>query len=232
MLNQELLDCVKRQIEQGVSTEQIRSSLLANGWQEGDINEAFVFIASHDNQPPPPPPTAQPASPLIPQSREINQPNIAVVNMTPQKEKFPIGMIVILFLIGLGFVTTLLGVKKPMLQLGPLILNGFPAILYSLVVAVVLGASFYGILKRKMWGRKLIIGWYLISLGLLAVNFISFLTDKQNIVRFYKESSPASAQLFTESVIMGTLLSALVIGWIIGLIIIFYIYRKRDFFKN
>ncbi len=46
MVNQQLLDYIKQQLKQGVSREQIRSSLMANGWQEADINEAFVSINS------------------------------------------------------------------------------------------------------------------------------------------------------------------------------------------
>ena len=44
MVNQQLLDYVKQQLQQGVSREQIKSSLMANGWQAQDIDEAFSTI--------------------------------------------------------------------------------------------------------------------------------------------------------------------------------------------
>lgn len=44
MINQELLDYIKQQLQQGVSREQIKNSLLANGWQEQDIEEGFNNI--------------------------------------------------------------------------------------------------------------------------------------------------------------------------------------------
>ncbi len=44
MVNQELLDYIKQQLQQGVSQEQIRQSLIANGWQVQDINEAFALL--------------------------------------------------------------------------------------------------------------------------------------------------------------------------------------------
>ena len=150
----------------------------------------------------------------------------------PLKEKFPVGMIIILFLIGFGVLGTLFGLKKAMLQLGPFILSGIPAMMYSITVAVILGISFYGIIKRKIWARKFTIGWYLISLALVTINFISFLANKQKIVDFYKELSPATSQVFTESFVMASLLYTLIVGWILSLVIIFYLYRKRDFFKN
>lgn len=41
MVNQQLLDYIKQQSQQGISKEQIKSSLMANGWQAQDIEEAF-----------------------------------------------------------------------------------------------------------------------------------------------------------------------------------------------
>lgn len=50
MINQQLLDYIKQQSQQGASREQIKSSLLANGWQTSDIEEAFNTPVS-PNQP-------------------------------------------------------------------------------------------------------------------------------------------------------------------------------------
>jgi len=44
MVTQQLLDYIKQQLEQGVSQEQIKNSLMANGWQAQDIDEAFVLV--------------------------------------------------------------------------------------------------------------------------------------------------------------------------------------------
>jgi hypothetical protein len=41
MVNQQLLDYIKQQSQQGVNKEQIKSSLLANGWLASDVEEAF-----------------------------------------------------------------------------------------------------------------------------------------------------------------------------------------------
>ncbi len=47
MPNQQLLEYVKQQLKEGVSREQIKSLLLANNWQEADINAAFNVIAGN-----------------------------------------------------------------------------------------------------------------------------------------------------------------------------------------
>ena len=47
MINQQILDYIKQQLQQGVSREQIKSSLITNGWSENDINEAFATLSTN-----------------------------------------------------------------------------------------------------------------------------------------------------------------------------------------
>ena len=44
MINQQILDYIKQQVQQGVSREQIKSSLMTNGWSSSDIEEGFNAI--------------------------------------------------------------------------------------------------------------------------------------------------------------------------------------------
>src|SRR3989344_1383186 len=46
MTNQQMLDYIKQQLQQGVNNEAIKTSLIANGWQSADIEEAFRLIAT------------------------------------------------------------------------------------------------------------------------------------------------------------------------------------------
>jgi len=41
MVNQQLLDYIKQQTQQGINNEQIKQSLIANGWQTSDVESAF-----------------------------------------------------------------------------------------------------------------------------------------------------------------------------------------------
>jgi len=45
MITQELIDYIKQQLNQGVEKEKIKQLLLANGWQNEDIEKAFEIIA-------------------------------------------------------------------------------------------------------------------------------------------------------------------------------------------
>jgi len=59
MVNQQILDYIKQQMQQGVSREQIKSSLMTNGWQAQDIEEGFNNIDAPNI------PTAYSASPVV-----------------------------------------------------------------------------------------------------------------------------------------------------------------------
>ncbi|MDD3487757.1 MAG: hypothetical protein PHH35_00105 [Candidatus Pacebacteria bacterium] len=150
------------------------------------------------------------------------------------KQKFPIGMILILILIGWGAINVLLGVRKnPMSQFGPVLLTGASAIVVNLIIAAILGIIFYGIIKRFKWARKLAIGWYIFSMILSLINLLFFLANKTMYNSYYqKVLSPEAYSLMTPAIITGTLISIIVFGWIIGLIIIIYLTKKKDFFVN
>lgn len=150
------------------------------------------------------------------------------------KQKFPVGMIIILILIGLGAVSLLLGMfKLPMFQLGPILLTGAGAIVVNLVIFGIFATIFYGILKRMMWARKLAIGWYIVSMILLVINLVSFLGNKTMYDSYYqKVLPPETYSLMTPAVITGSLVSALGFGFVIGVIVIIYLARKKDFFAN
>lgn len=44
MINQELLNYIEQQLNQGASRDQITSSLISNGWQSQDIEEGFLAV--------------------------------------------------------------------------------------------------------------------------------------------------------------------------------------------
>lgn len=150
------------------------------------------------------------------------------------KQKFPVGMIIILIFIGWGAVSLLLSMFKiPMSQLGPVLLSGAGAIVMNLVIVGILATIFYGILKRMPWARKLAIGWYIVSIVLMSVNLVSFLGNKTMYDSYYQKLLPPETySLMTPTVITGSLISALGFGFVICIIVIIYLARKKDFFVN
>jgi len=153
---------------------------------------------------------------------------------TEVKRKFPVGMIIILVLIGFGVTGLLLGLSGPaMLQIGPLILTGTAAKLGNTCVIAVLLTVFYGIIKRLRWARKLAIGWYAFSIVLAAANLVSFLMNKTLFDGFYgKVLSPEAAAAMNPAFMTASVISGTTVSCIVALVIILYIRAKRDFFVN
>lgn len=88
MVDQQLLDYIKQQLQQSVSREQIKSSLINNGWQENDINEAFTVLSNN------------PASSLQESiSRPALQNDMQNLNEPLKKNYILFSIILILFLI-------------------------------------------------------------------------------------------------------------------------------------
>jgi hypothetical protein len=52
MVNEQLLNYIKQQLQLGINKELIRSSLITNGWQSQDIAEAFQLFSFPDPLPP------------------------------------------------------------------------------------------------------------------------------------------------------------------------------------
>lgn len=51
MINQQILEYIKQQLQQGVSREKIKSVLLANSWEEKDIEEGFIAVNNEQSPP-------------------------------------------------------------------------------------------------------------------------------------------------------------------------------------
>lgn len=52
MVNQQLLDYIKQQLQLGVNKEQITNTLLGTGWQKQTVEEAFSSLSNQNNQSP------------------------------------------------------------------------------------------------------------------------------------------------------------------------------------
>jgi hypothetical protein len=154
------------------------------------------------------------------------------------KQKFPVGMIIILILIGLVAVSLLFGIFKDTLhlyQLGPVLITGVGAIIINLIILGILGTIFYGIIKKLRWARKLTIGWYVFSMIQWLINLISFLANKTMFGIYYEKTlSPEAYALFLKNpaLITSGFIIAFVFSSIVGIIVIVYLVRKKDFFVN
>ncbi len=104
MVNQQMFDYIKQQLQQGVSREQIKNSLMANGWQENDINEAFNMFSNN--------PVPSPQAPA-PQTITV-LPGAAVIfgqawSLYKQRLRTFLGIMIIPVLVLIGLMVVLAG---------------------------------------------------------------------------------------------------------------------------
>jgi len=89
-----LLDYVKQQLKQGTGKDEIKNSLLANGWQVSDIEKAFNTIITQ----------TQAATPII--TPEQTGPTLSEKFVEWLKEDWLLKLGALLLLIGFGWLTT------------------------------------------------------------------------------------------------------------------------------
>ncbi len=92
MINQSLLDFIKKQTELGLDREKITQDLLNNGWTQTDIEEGFgvVGVNSSSNVPIPP--------------YDSSNKNLKNQSLKPKKSLFKKIFIIFLCVVGIGFI--------------------------------------------------------------------------------------------------------------------------------
>jgi len=131
MINQQLLDYIKQQLQRGASQEQIKNSLMASGWRESDVNEVFSSVSnvsSHQSQAPIPQQTVASlpsATALLGQAWIIYKQRMGVF----------LGIMIIPMVIMIGFVVTM-GSYGFLFKY--LVLAQFAAVGYGLFIALML----------------------------------------------------------------------------------------------
>lgn len=89
-----LLDYIKQQLKEGVGREEIKNSLMVNGWQVSDIEKAFYSIIS----------SAAPGQPVVPPTQ--TGPTLSDKFIEWLKEDWLLKLGALLLLIGFGWLTT------------------------------------------------------------------------------------------------------------------------------
>jgi hypothetical protein len=152
----------------------------------------------------------------------------------PNNSKPPIPKPVIysLIFIGFGLVSAILCIIHPFTIVGTCVLEGFFAILYSSIIAILLLACIYGIIKRKYWALKATIIWYAINILILFFNFIIFARNIDVIIQLKQKHDPEHTQLYTPANASFTAYASFLLGVIFALYIIINLYRNKDYFDN
>ena len=151
-----------------------------------------------------------------------------VENGQQTQQKFPVGMRLILAFISWEIASTLVGLVglvnlvSSWLVLGLLLPGVGVNIIIQFIRVPVLTFSFYGIVKKMKWARKLAIGWYILSMAYNLITLVYFLPQVFSVLPNAGSTALTLLSMVGYQVILG----------LIYLIVIIYLVRKRDFFTN
>lgn len=159
----------------------------------------------------------------------------------------PKGMILLLVYFGISTAGAVFQLLQSSLVLGPFLITGAAFFSYALFVTAGSALTFAGILARKRWAWPLCIGWPIFEMTVSALAFGLFLMFPQQstalagqvsdqyirehfktIARFLGEwggSNDASAE-------MTRGLVGLLMSWVVGVLVVVYAVRQKDYFRR
>jgi hypothetical protein len=151
-------------------------------------------------------------------------------------KKRPIGIWILLIMyifVDIALFKNMISTK--IIQYGPLILDGIVALILSILQALIISAIVFGLFKARIWAKKLIILYQGFGIVNITLVFFGYFLFKDKYLESYnslmQKVYPTMAP-FTESTLLNTLLIATIPGIILSLLIIIYVIRKSDYFKE
>lgn len=146
---------------------------------------------------------------------------------------FPMGMILLLIVIGFEILNYIQKYSDPIAQLGPVILTKISAILFITVNIVLLLIIFYGIIKKYNWSRNLGMIYYCFWLVLGIFNIIFFLLNPLMYNSYILKTVPSNlSPQMVSGIIFFTLLTIMVLDEILSLIIVLYLLKRKEYFTK
>ena len=149
----------------------------------------------------------------------------------PPPEKFPVGLIFIIILTGMGMLGSLMQVVNPMVIIGTAAITGFPALLYGLIQLGVYIALFVWLIQRKEKGRILGIAVSVYIMLLAGLQFLVFFFRSDEMLALYDEMMPGYTDMVPSSFHMVIWGVSAMLSWVIGTAVISYLYIKRQHFR-
>ncbi|NOZ68210.1 MAG: hypothetical protein GXP46_02955 [Deferribacteres bacterium] len=141
------------------------------------------------------------------------------------------GIILLLVYLVYSVIISFIGLFRPVVIAGPLLLTGYKAAFWKLIVLLVLTTGTYALYTRRHWSIYLIAGYMFYGLAVVWAELITFLTAKDRLVHVYQEAQELinlpvnidSRSVFPALVIGAALKTVLYTGIVIYL----FILRKR-----
>ncbi len=158
---------------------------------------------------------------------------ISSENIPGGKNKFPIGMKVLLIYLGYVFIVRFASLWVPILFFGPFIIpTGIVFVYYSISILIIV-VCFWSIIRRINWGRKLIIAWFGFSGFYVFASVMVSLLFKTDYLNIYKKTfGNVNVHPSDTMIIISALMLPLILAVTVSAVIIWYVYTREEFFIN
>lgn len=150
----------------------------------------------------------------------------------PTTRPIPVGMAAIMLWYGFVLVTSLATLPCPRLFLGTELYTGFPAASFYLASIAVSSAIIYGLMKRRLWGKWLCVGWEITGALLATAMSTAMIFDLTGAVEAFRETSPWAEEFFTAEVISLMAWFVTAFTWLVALVISAYLLLKKGYFER
>jgi hypothetical protein len=166
-----------------------------------------------------------PDPPLHDKKPEINQ------SQARPNSKFPVGLILIIILTGLGTIGSLSTIINPTIIIGTYVVTGFPALLYGIVHMGVYIVLFMWLIQRKEWGRKLGIIVSIFNILLATFTFFTMVYSRDKFMAAYDVAMPGYSDIVSVNFLFLIFGVMAILNWLVGIAIILYLHFKKRYFK-
>ena len=148
------------------------------------------------------------------------------------KRKFPVGLILIIILVGMGIVAAPMALARPTLIFGSTLVSGTPVVLYNLILLGVNIALFVGLIRRKEWARVLgiVLSAYYICFGILQQATLLF--ERGSVMAMYNQLIPGLGQLMSADVIVIMISVITLFNCGINAAVLLYLVYKKRYFRR
>jgi len=151
------------------------------------------------------------------------------------KQKMPLGVIILMILTVFGILGSLSSIVQIMLSptevpvLG-IALSGISLAAYMLVFLIIEILIFYGLWKRESWLPMLVYIYFGFGILSALVSFATFGQVVESSIDAALQQQPDMPVETVRPIIEITLIASLAISLVYSLVVIAYIYKKRDYF--
>ena len=169
--------------------------------------------------------------PPVPQLNSDNS-GVGTTQTPPVPDKFPVGLILVVILAGMGMIGGLYSLINPRLVVGIWFVSGAPALLYAVIYEAAMVALFVWLIQRKEKGRILGIIISAYNMVYIGSAFLSTVIWPDEVAGAMDRLSPGYSQMVPARFVAVMYGLIALLTWTVGAAVILYLVRRKHYFHS